>query len=280
MVNNSLAAPAVTNAADAEFKGACKGLLVACERWSLLSECSHVLQLLSKAGIQISSVFHGRLIDAGADARRERANRGGARADTDPKPCTPNLSAPFYPPPGTHQILKRESVAQRLGSFDQAPPTLQGNSHNASTVNPAGAEDACWSNAGGKISVTECSEREAVEGEALKGEVHQAVLDHAVRAVNARSQNEGVASSHARAGPSAPGLPPLFLSSSLPSSPASCPPPLLPFPLPHSFSPTLSPSSYEFNIRSRMHPPTRLPSSPERKLCTRNLTPSTLRPPP
>ncbi len=80
MVNNSLAVPAVTNAADAEFKGACKGLLVACERWSLLSECSHVLQLLSKAGIEIPLVFHGRLIDAGAEARRERANRGGACA--------------------------------------------------------------------------------------------------------------------------------------------------------------------------------------------------------
>jgi len=67
MVNKSLAGPAVANTADAEFKGACKGLLVACERWSLLSECSYVLQLLSQAGIEMPFAFHGRLIDAGED---------------------------------------------------------------------------------------------------------------------------------------------------------------------------------------------------------------------
>eukprot|EP00277_Geminigera_cryophila_P047918 CAMPEP_0173068190 /NCGR_PEP_ID=MMETSP1102-20130122/7264_1 /TAXON_ID=49646 /ORGANISM="Geminigera sp., Strain Caron Lab Isolate" /LENGTH=157 /DNA_ID=CAMNT_0013936001 /DNA_START=340 /DNA_END=810 /DNA_ORIENTATION=+ len=64
IVNATLAAHALPNRPDAVFEKACKGLLVSCERWALLSEVSRVLQLLQKAHIEIPCGFHGRLIEA------------------------------------------------------------------------------------------------------------------------------------------------------------------------------------------------------------------------
>ena len=49
----------------AELNRACKGLLVACERWSLISECSQVLELMKKAAIERPVGLQGRLIEAG-----------------------------------------------------------------------------------------------------------------------------------------------------------------------------------------------------------------------
>jgi hypothetical protein len=103
MVNKSLAGPAVANAVDAEFTGACKGLLVACERWSLLSECSHVLQLLSQAGIEMPFAFHGRLIDAGEDRGDTRA-RKRASEQTE-MPHAQLLTVDFHTPPPRCALL-------------------------------------------------------------------------------------------------------------------------------------------------------------------------------
>lgn len=44
---------------------------MACERWSLLSECSNVLQLLKTKGLELSTAFRGRLIDAGIERAAE-----------------------------------------------------------------------------------------------------------------------------------------------------------------------------------------------------------------
>lgn len=43
---------------------------MACERWSLLSECSQVLQLMKKAAIESPAGLNDRLIGAGIEPAR------------------------------------------------------------------------------------------------------------------------------------------------------------------------------------------------------------------
>jgi hypothetical protein len=173
MVNKSLAGPAVANTADAEFKGACKGLLVACERWSLLSECSYVLQLLSQAGIEMPFAFHGRLIDAGEDwgntCARKRASEQTemlhAHILTADFRTPPPRSALALPPTSPPPPSKFSLVAHRL-------------SQSASTL----PENLFVSGAGGGGSETGCLARAEIEREALKAEALKAFPQPASRA--------------------------------------------------------------------------------------------------